>query len=144
MYKIDSKWKFSVWHRELCDNLEGWDVVELGGRFKREGTYVYLWLIHVDVWHKPTQYCKAIILQLKINKFQKARWVSWFFTTVYLRGLVYEEWDFRSGSFLVSTHTKALKIQTLLVSYFAVVCLFSKWHCSHKKGESQENSGPRP
>ena len=22
-------------------------------------------LIHVDVWQKPTQYCKAIILQLK-------------------------------------------------------------------------------
>ena len=51
----------------LCDNLEGWDGV--GGRFKREGTYVYLWLIHVDVWQKPTQYCKAIIIQLKMNKF---------------------------------------------------------------------------
>ena len=24
-------------------------------------------LIHVDVWQKPTQYYKAIILQLKIN-----------------------------------------------------------------------------
>ena len=22
--------------------------------------------VHVDVWQKPTQYCKAIILQLKI------------------------------------------------------------------------------
>ena len=33
----------------------------------REGTWVYLWLIHVDVWQKPIQYCKAIILQLKIN-----------------------------------------------------------------------------
>ena len=22
-----------------------------------------------DVWQKPTQYCRAIILQLKINKF---------------------------------------------------------------------------
>ena len=41
----------------------GW---EAGGR--QEGTYVYLWLIHVDVWQKPTQHCKAIILQLKINK----------------------------------------------------------------------------
>ena len=38
------------------------------GAFNREGTYVCLWLIHVDIWHKPTQYCKAIILQLKINK----------------------------------------------------------------------------
>ena len=41
-------------------------VEEVGGRFKREGAYVYLWLIHVDVWQKPTQHCKAIILQLKI------------------------------------------------------------------------------
>ena len=36
------------------------------GRFKREGTYIYLWLIHVDGWQKPTLFCKAIILQLKI------------------------------------------------------------------------------
>jgi len=34
---------------------------------KREGTYVYLWLIHVDVWQKPTQYYKANISKLKIN-----------------------------------------------------------------------------
>ena len=39
-----------------------------GGRFKREGTYVYLWLIHADVWQKSTQYCRVIILQLKIKK----------------------------------------------------------------------------
>ena len=41
----------------------GWEA-----RGRQEGTYVYLWLIHVDVWQKPTQHCKAIILQLKINK----------------------------------------------------------------------------
>ena len=40
---------------------------EVGGRFKRRGHR----LIHDDVWQKPTQYCKAIILQLKIN-FKKA------------------------------------------------------------------------
>ena len=38
----------------------GWEV---GGRFKREGTYVDLLLIHVVVWLK--QHCKAIILQFK-------------------------------------------------------------------------------
>ena len=42
-----------------------------GGRFKREGTCVYLWLIHIDVWQKPTKHCKTIVLQLKINKFLK-------------------------------------------------------------------------
>ena len=35
--------------------------------------YVYLWPIHVDVWQKPTQYCKAIILQLKIDKLKKKK-----------------------------------------------------------------------
>ena len=30
-----------------------------------------LWLIHVDVWQKPMQYCGAIILQVKINKLKK-------------------------------------------------------------------------
>ena len=40
---------------------------EVGRRFKREGTSVNLWLIRVNVWQKPTQNCKAIILQLKIN-----------------------------------------------------------------------------
>ena len=42
----------------------GWEV---GGRFKREGTYVYIWLIHVGMWQKQTQYCKAIILQLNMK-----------------------------------------------------------------------------
>ena len=64
--KTDSQWEFAVWLRELkqglCNNLGG---REMGGRFKMEGTYVYLWLIHVDVWQKSTQFCKAIILQLK-------------------------------------------------------------------------------
>ena len=40
----------------------------MGGRSRREGIYVYLWLIHADIWQKPTQYCKAIILQLKMKK----------------------------------------------------------------------------
>ena len=44
---------------------------EVGGRFRREGTYVHRQLIHVDVWQKPTQYCKAIILQIKINTLEK-------------------------------------------------------------------------
>ena len=41
--------------------------------FRMEETYVYLWLIHVDVWQKSTRYCKAIILQLKKKKKNKAK-----------------------------------------------------------------------
>ena len=29
----------------------GWVV---GGRFYREGTYIYLWLMHIDIWQKLT------------------------------------------------------------------------------------------
>ena len=49
---------------KLKNNEGRW---EAGGRFRRE-RQVYLWLIHVDVWQKLIQYCKAIILQLKIEK----------------------------------------------------------------------------
>ena len=30
------------------------------------GTYVQPWLIHVNVWQNPLQYCKVISLQLKL------------------------------------------------------------------------------
>ena len=53
----------------ICDIQRGGEW-EVGGRFKREEACVYLGLTHADVWQRPTQYCKAIILQLK-NKFKK-------------------------------------------------------------------------
>ena len=34
------------------------------GGFKM-GTHVHPWVIHVNVWQKPLQYCKVISLQLK-------------------------------------------------------------------------------
>ena len=40
---------------------------EVGGKFKTEGIYAYLWLIHALIWQKLTQHCKANILQLKIH-----------------------------------------------------------------------------
>ena len=43
----------------------------MGGRLKREGIYVYVSLIHAVVEQKPTQNCKAIILQLKKKAFLK-------------------------------------------------------------------------
>ena len=51
--KIDSQWEFAICLGELKQglyiNLEVWKGRVMGGRFRREGTYVYLWLIHVDV-----------------------------------------------------------------------------------------------
>ena len=40
---------------------KGGEGQDLGERFKKEETYVYLWLIHI-VWQKPTQHYKAISL----------------------------------------------------------------------------------
>jgi len=66
--KIDSQKEFAVWLRKLkqglCINLEGWDGGEMGGRFKREGIYVYLWLIHVRFDGKQQNSVK----QLSFNK----------------------------------------------------------------------------
>ena len=33
----------------LCIILEGWDGEGDGGRVKREGIYVHLWLIHAEI-----------------------------------------------------------------------------------------------
>ena len=51
--KIYSQQEFAVLLRKLkqglCINLEGWKCREMVGRFKREGIYLYLWLIHAEV-----------------------------------------------------------------------------------------------
>ena len=52
-------------HETGCSGLvhwgdpEGWDGGSGGG------THVNPWMIHVNVWQKPLQYCKANSLQLK-------------------------------------------------------------------------------
>ena len=49
------------------DDLEGWDK-EGGSGW---GTHVHPWLIRVNVWQKPPQYCKGISLQLKFKQLIK-------------------------------------------------------------------------
>ena len=56
---------------KTCEQFKITNKSRTRRKLKREETYVYLWLTHVDVWQKPIQYCKAIILQLKINKLKK-------------------------------------------------------------------------
>ena len=38
------------------------------GRLRRAGIYVHLRLIHIVVWQKPAQRCRAVIRRLKIKK----------------------------------------------------------------------------
>ena len=78
--------EFAVWHKE--SNLSSGTTYKVGRRFKREGTYVYLWLIHVDVWQKPTQHCKTIILQLKIKKKK-----MWYVYTIEYYSAIKKQWN---------------------------------------------------
>ena len=50
-----------------------WDM---GGTFKREGTCVYLWLIQVDVWQKPIQFCKAVVQLLSCVQLFATPWTA--------------------------------------------------------------------
>ena len=52
----------------LSNNLEGWDRGGMGRTSQREGIYVHVELIHAVIQQRLTQHCKALILQLKINK----------------------------------------------------------------------------
>ena len=50
--QIDSNMEFAVWfrkHTQTLYQLAGWDGEGDRERFKREGIYVYLWLLHVEV-----------------------------------------------------------------------------------------------
>ena len=57
---------------QLPKNLEGCDGERGGGTFKQEGTRVNKPKVDSCCCSvEPMQYCNAIILQLKINKFFK-------------------------------------------------------------------------
>ena len=51
--RTGSQRDFAVWLRKLkqglCINLGGRIGRQMGGRFKRAGIYVYLWLTHAEV-----------------------------------------------------------------------------------------------
>ena len=68
MVSLGQRWGPSPGLRDDQRGETGWEV---GGRFKTEEIRVHLWLIRADLWQKPTQHCKAITLQLKINKLKK-------------------------------------------------------------------------
>ena len=53
IFKIDSQWEFAVWSRDSnrgsVSTWRGEMGREMGGRLKREGRYVNLWLIQFEV-----------------------------------------------------------------------------------------------
>ena len=67
MCKIGGSWEAGrSAHHSSKTRLKGWDWGRgVGGRPKREGTSVYLQLIHFVIWQKPSQHFTAILLQSK-------------------------------------------------------------------------------
>ena len=70
--ETDHHSRFDAWYRVLGGGALEWPrEMGWGGRWEWRsgwGTHVNPWLIHVNVWQKPLQYCKVISLQLiKIN-----------------------------------------------------------------------------
>ena len=73
--EIDCQWEFDVWLRKLkpglCNNLEEWDGEENGSEVQEGGDVCTPMGDSCWFWQKPTQYCKAIILQLEVNTLKK-------------------------------------------------------------------------
>ena len=67
--EIDLQSRFNAWDRVLRASVLGWPWgMEWGGRWEGgsgRGAQVQPWLIHVNAWQKPPQYCKVVSLQLK-------------------------------------------------------------------------------
>ena len=67
--EIDHRSRFDAWDRMLRAGTLGWPCgMGWGGRWEGDsgwGTHVHQWLIHVNVWQKPLQYCNVNSLQLK-------------------------------------------------------------------------------
>ena len=43
----------------------------MGGAFSREGTPVYLWPVHANVWQKPSQYCNNSPIEINFKNKSK-------------------------------------------------------------------------
>ena len=74
MYETDGGWEAALQRGSAAWRSvtpEGRDGAGAGGALRREWSCVHLWLIHADVGQKPTQYRRAIILQVKMNKWFK-------------------------------------------------------------------------
>ena len=79
---IDRQQELTVCLRELkqglCINLEGWEGEEMGGKFKSEGAYGYLWLIHVEKV-KVAESCLTLCdpVDYTVHEILQARILEW-------------------------------------------------------------------
>jgi len=65
--KTDSQQEFAVWLSKVEGALYQPRGVRWGGRFKTEGTYVYLWLIILRYDRKQQNSVKQLSFNKKVN-----------------------------------------------------------------------------
>ena len=58
------------------DSSEGWDMEGSVNRVQDGGTHVHPWMIRVNVWQDPPQYCKIISLWLKLINWKRSESVG--------------------------------------------------------------------
>ena len=103
------------------------------------GTHVNPWLIQVNVWQKPLQYCKVISLQLiKINGKKKSKSILSLFWKANVQNQFYwpeikvstgpHYWGLRGGSFLTSSSFQWLPA-FLACGYTTLISTPSLWVC---------------
>ena len=97
----------------------------MGGWFKRAGIYVYLWLIHVEVWQKTTKFCKTIIFQLNNLKREK-RYNTVFFLRkcCFYNDKKYHLKTFHGSQLLINSLTLTFKAFVMLLQSLPSYLLF--------------------
>ena len=109
------------------------------------GTHVNPWLIHVNVWKKPLQYCKEISLQLikinekkmncKVSPFKK-NWLSLWFIPTLLSGCVLTRWPQQGPHLRPSSYTLVVASQWPWDLCFQpatqLLSVMSPWYSTHQ------------
>ena len=102
---------------------------EMGGRFKREGISVYIWLIHVEVSQKMTKFYKAINLKLKNKKKKKKKKERMWFSSVQSHRCVecfVIPWTAAHQAFLSTINSwsllKLISIELVMPSNHLILC----------------------
>ena len=112
----------SAWTWCTGKTQRDWVEREVGGGIGW-GIHVYPWLIHVNVWQKPLQYCKVISLQL-IKKKIKIKCVSFIFLKKqFLVFLIFSVIFLLSISFI----SALIFVIYILLLNLSLVCSFSSF-----------------
>ena len=114
MWKIGNQQEAAVKHREPPGALSWPRGVEWGwGRLKREGMYIWLWLIHVDVRQRPPKHCNYPAIKKK--RWKSSIWSKKFYITPPLSSIFILLIKFFPNDIFMFTH-----LLVITLSYFSL------------------------